>query len=95
MNKLLAMAPPIVAFWGWACLATGAAERGLVVWLGLVGYAASIAARRAPIVAAAVELVAGTALVAHGLERMAFVAVGALLVVSARAITEVVRRAPT
>lgn len=95
MSRLLPIAPAMVALWGWACLAMGVAERGLVLGLALVGYAASMAAKRAPIAAAAVELVASGVLIVEGFERLAFVIVGALLVVSARAITEVVRRVST
>ena len=100
MTSLLAIAPALIAFWGWASLALGIADRGIVVGLALVGYAGSVLAKRAPIAAAAIELGAAGAIVAvvtavgpgEG-ERVAFVVVGALLVVSARAITEVGRRA--
>ena len=101
MTSLLAIAPALIAFWGWASLALGVADRGIVVGLALVGYAGSVLAKRAPIAAAAIELVAAGAIVSvvgpfsgrgEG-ERIAFVVVGSLLVVSARAITEVGRRA--
>lgn len=93
MTSLLAIAPALVAFWGWACLALGVADRGIVAALALVGYAGSIMSKRAPIAGAALEVLAGGVLVfvGSGGERLAFIVIGALLVVSARAITEVAR----
>lgn len=95
MTSLLAIAPAIVAFWGWASLALSVADRGLVAMLALVGLAGSILAKRAPIASAAIELVAGVVVVAAATEgeRLAFCVLGAVLVVSARAISEVGRRA--
>lgn len=102
MSTLFAIAPVLVALWGWACLALAVADRGPFAALALAGFAGSTLVARAPVAAAGVELVAGAVLAmlavaapagVHEGRRLAFVVVGALLVVSARAISEVGRRA--
>lgn len=94
MTTLLRVTPPIVALWGWACLALAVASQGVVVGLAGVGMVASVLARRAPLGSALVELFALAALsvVGAGTSRWSFVVVGAVLVVAARAITEAARR---
>ncbi len=94
MTTLLRVTPPIVALWGWACLAMAVASQGVIVGLAAVGLLGSVFARRQPAGSGLVELFALVALAVAGAgtARWSFVVVGAVLVVAARAITEAARR---
>jgi hypothetical protein len=94
MNTLLRVTPPIVALWGWACLAMAVASQGFIAAFAVVGFAGSVFARTRPAGSAVVELFALAALgvAGAGTSRWTFVVVGAVLVVAARAITEAARR---
>lgn len=94
MTTLLRVAPPIVALWGWACLAMAVANDALVAALAIVGFVGSVVARRAPVGSGIVELAALAPLALFGAQgpRWSFVVVGAALVVASRAITEAARR---
>ena len=94
MKTLLRVTPPIVALWGWACLAMAVASQGVIAGLAVLGMAGSVFARRKPAGSALVELFALAALAVVGANtpRWSFVVVGGVLVVAARAITEAARR---
>lgn len=97
MTTLLRVVPPLVALWGWACLALSVTAHGPLVALALVGFVASIAARRKPVGSAIVEGIALVVLAGLGscTSRWSFVIVGAVLVVAAGTTTEVARRHST
>lgn len=97
MTTLLRVVPPLVALWGWACLALSVTAHGPIVAFALAGFVASIVARRKPVGSALVEGAALVVLAVLGscTSRWSFVIVGAVLVVAARAATEVARRHST
>ena len=86
--------PLFLSLWGWALLALSVAHEPLAVGAAAVGFIAAIAAFRAFATSAIVE---GAALVviiwsAH-LEQLGFVALGAVLVVVARGLAALAKRA--
>jgi hypothetical protein len=86
-EALLRFGPSIVAFWGWALLALAVARHGPFVIAGAVGFLAATRARAAPAVSAVFEVVAlGVVVAAAPGDALGYLALGAAVVVVARAL---------
>jgi hypothetical protein len=92
-HMLMRFGPLLIALWGWAALAMAVSTQGLSFILAVIGFAASVAAARAPRSSAVTELLmVGAIVMMSPSTSLGFVALGAALVVAARAVAMFLQR---
>jgi hypothetical protein len=92
-QMLMRFGPVLISLWGWAALAMAVSTQGLAFIFAVIGFAASVAASRAPRSTAVTEvLMVGAIVFAAPSSSLGFVALGGALVVAARAVAIVLHR---